>query len=76
MNNLTTTCETIGSTQTCVTDFSQGYFTSGELFIGLELFLILLILITACIRFWLNTFPKNKKFLGNNSTDGKEIYET
>lgn len=75
MENLTTTCETVGDTQTCVTDYSQGFYTSGELVISLQLFIIIIFIIFWSVRSSLNSITIKRKFLGNNSKDGKEIYE-
>lgn len=75
MQNITTTCETTGSTTTCIADYSDGFFTSGDLFIGLELFIIIVIGLSLILTSSMRRIPVKKNYLGNNSTDGKEIYE-
>lgn len=75
MQNVITTCETIGSTTTCTVDYSDGFFTSGDLFISLELFIIIVLGLTLVLTSSMRRIPVTKKYVGNNSTDGKEIYE-
>lgn len=76
MNNLTTICDSVGSTTTCITDYSEGFMTSGDLIIALFLFIIIVILVLQGLKNEIDRTRTNRIYLGNNSKEGKEIYET
>jgi len=79
-NDITINCVTTGSGQTCTIPFSSlstafvtPQITSGELIVSFFLLLILVVLLIQLLIPAIRTVPILRKFLGNNSIDGKEI---
>ena len=50
------------------------FFSSGDLMISLLLFILLVIEMIKLVACSISSIKTNKKYLGNNSPDGKEIY--
>jgi len=84
--NIIYTCETVGTTQTCTIPFSNFYngdvetfntpfFSAGDLFISLELFILIIFTIIAFISKSIFSVKVHKEYTGVNQQEGKEHYK-
>lgn len=84
--NIIYTCETSGTTQTCtiplsnfyngnVATFNTPFFSSGDLFISLELFVLIIFAIITFISKGVFSVKVHKEYTGVNTPEGKEHYK-
>jgi len=84
--NIIYTCVTAGDTQTCtiplsnfyngnVATFNTPFFSAGELFIGIELLVLIIFGIIAFISKGVFSVKVHKEYTGVNQPEGKEHYK-
>jgi hypothetical protein len=84
--NIVYTCETSGTTQTCtipldnfyngnVATFATPFFSAGDLFISLELLVLIIFGIIQFMARGVLSVKTHKKYTGVNQPEGKEEYK-
>ncbi len=79
-------CVTVGDTQTCtiplsnfyngnVSSFSTPFFSSGDMFIALELLVIIIFFIIFFLYKSIFSVKVHKNYMGVNQQEGKEFYK-
>lgn len=71
-DTITLTCTDVSGGFTCTT---PAIFSGGEMFISLMLFIGLILAIISMLRAGVFSVSVNKKYLGVNQIEGKEIYK-